>query len=79
MQFTPSDYYVPPYLQPAYHYQKNSIKRSFDTKTYENVNRQQLKQESLNLISRNLVKDAVVRPLNGFIKYYLTAKSVVYG
>ncbi|XP_065084415.1 group 3 secretory phospholipase A2 isoform X1 [Ochlerotatus camptorhynchus] len=79
LRFAPSDYYVPPYLQRTYHFHKNSIKRSFDTKPYENVNRLQLKRESLNLISRNLVKDAVIRPLNGFIKYYLTAKSVVYG
>ncbi|XP_062565822.1 group 3 secretory phospholipase A2 isoform X1 [Armigeres subalbatus] len=79
LQFAPSDYYVPPYLQPGYYYQRNSVKRSFDKSFYENVNRQQLKKESLNLISRSFVKDVVIRPINGFIKYYLTAKSVVYG
>uniref|UniRef100_A0A8D8AQ64 Phospholipase A2 n=2 Tax=Culex pipiens TaxID=7175 RepID=A0A8D8AQ64_CULPI len=81
LQFYASDYYVPPYLQPQpdLFYYQNSLKRSFDPKSYEDVNKQQLRRESLNLISRNLVKDMFIRPLNGFIKYYLTAKSVVYG
>lgn len=79
LQFAPSDYYVPPYLQPGYYYHKNSVKRSFDKSIYDDINTHHLKKESLNLISRNLVKDVFVRPLNGFIKYYLTAKSVVYG
>ncbi|XP_058120567.1 group 3 secretory phospholipase A2 isoform X1 [Anopheles coustani] len=38
-----------------------------------------LKIDSLGLISQNLFKDLFIRPLNGYTKYWLTAKSVIYG
>ncbi|XP_058459006.1 group 3 secretory phospholipase A2 isoform X1 [Malaya genurostris] len=79
LQYYTSNQYVLPYIRPKFYYPENSIKRSFDKSIYGNDNRQQLKQESLNLISRNLVKDMFIRPLNGFLKYYITAKSIVYG
>ncbi|XP_055599981.1 phospholipase A2 phaiodactylipin isoform X1 [Uranotaenia lowii] len=81
LQFSPSDNYVPPYLTPEYYHHPNAVRRSYDKRSYQtgDFNHYQLKKESFNLISRNIVKDVFIRPINGFIKYYLTAKSVVYG
>ncbi|XP_055533910.1 phospholipase A(2) isoform X3 [Wyeomyia smithii] len=76
LQFYGSNQYALPYAQPAF---RNPIKRSFDEYSFGVVDKQQLKKESLNLISKNLVKDMFIRPINGFIRYYVTTKSVIYG
>ncbi|XP_053685542.1 group 3 secretory phospholipase A2 isoform X1 [Sabethes cyaneus] len=67
------------YVLPALRNQESQIKRSFDKYSYRTLNKRQLRHDSLNLISKNLVKDMFIRPLNGFIKYYIVTKSVIYG
>lgn len=79
LQFYGSNQYVLPYNRPSFRNQANPIKRSFDKYSNGIANRYQLKKESLNLISKNLVRDMFIRPLNGFIKYYIVTKSVIYG
>ncbi|XP_040175360.1 phospholipase A2 hemilipin-like isoform X1 [Anopheles arabiensis] len=66
----------------AYNKQANSLRnsRSFDLGSPNDVTGgNQLKISSLGLISQNLFKDLFVRPLNGYTRYWITAKSIVYG
>uniref|UniRef100_A0A182WAS7 Uncharacterized protein n=1 Tax=Anopheles minimus TaxID=112268 RepID=A0A182WAS7_9DIPT len=54
--------------------------RSFDVGSSNDItDGNRLKFDSLGLISQNLFKDLFVRPLNGYTRYFITAKSIVYG
>uniref|UniRef100_A0A182Q953 Uncharacterized protein n=1 Tax=Anopheles farauti TaxID=69004 RepID=A0A182Q953_9DIPT len=81
MQFYRSGTFGLPYS--AAYITHNSLRnsRSFDVGNTNELGAggNRLKFDSLGLISQNLFKDLFVRPLNGYTRYFITAKSIVYG
>ncbi|XP_050075211.1 phospholipase A2 hemilipin isoform X1 [Anopheles maculipalpis] len=81
IQFYRSGTYSLPYGAATYS-KHNALRnsRSFDVGHSNDISDgNRLKIDSLGLISHNLFKDLFVRPLNGYTRYFITAKSIVYG